>query len=238
MGKFDEAFRSRIHITLYYPELDQAAASKIWEKNPLRLKNGELDIDIEEDQICKFYEKHWADTERHPSRQWNGWQIKNTFQTAIILASWEFYEGKRDPSLKRPLLKASHFLSASETSSYFDDNISDVHGKEQGNANTSHPGREYARKDDNYQSKSRVREPSNHHKRSTSIRQRVGHRRASYTESRENTDEEDMNDDLNIRLAELELKVAKLRSLKKSLSRSRPRMDGENSVATDEDQPW
>ena len=69
MGEFEEAFRSCIHITLYYPELDQAAASEVWEKNLLRLKIGEPDIDIEEDQIRYFNENHWADTERYPSRQ-------------------------------------------------------------------------------------------------------------------------------------------------------------------------
>ena len=89
-----------------------------------------------------------------------------------------------------------------------DDYISNFHGTEQGNANSTLAGREYARKHD-CRSKSRVREPSNRSKRSTSIHQYFGHRRASCVESRENTGGEDMNDDLDIPLAELEFKVAR-----------------------------
>ena len=63
VGEFDEAFKSRIHISLYYPKLDRKSTIKIWEMNLDRLERsnskGNLDIDIDEDRIMRFAEEHW-----------------------------------------------------------------------------------------------------------------------------------------------------------------------------------
>ncbi|KAK4208818.1 hypothetical protein QBC37DRAFT_443694 [Rhypophila decipiens] len=111
VGEFDEAFRSRIHISLYYPKLGREPTTEIWEKNIARLKASDIDIDM--DKIRRFIDKHWEMNKNMPSRRWNGRQIKNAFQTAIALARWDFYEGggrSKDQNLKRPLLRASHFM--------------------------------------------------------------------------------------------------------------------------------
>ncbi|KAK6340044.1 hypothetical protein TWF730_001819 [Orbilia blumenaviensis] len=115
VGEFDEAFRSRVHISLYYPKLGQASTKEIWEKNISRLKASGMDIDIEEDKIRSFVDKHWESNKHNPSRQWNGRQIKNAFQTAIALANWDFYNGQRSAGLKRPLIKAAHFKRVART---------------------------------------------------------------------------------------------------------------------------
>ena len=127
MGEFDEAFRSRIHVSLYYPKLDRDATLKIWERSLLRLRTSGLHLDFSEDDIRKFAERHWLDNVKTPSRHWNGRQIKNAFQTALALANWEFYEGKQGQNLERPLLKAKHFDRVAKTSAHFDDYISDIY---------------------------------------------------------------------------------------------------------------
>lgn len=127
VGEFDEAFRSRIHVSLYYPKLDQDATLKIWDRSLLRLRNSGLRLDFSEGEIRKFAEKHWLDNEHKPSRHWNGRQIKNAFQTALALANWEFFEMKQGRSLERPLLKAKHFDRVAKTSAHFDDYISDIY---------------------------------------------------------------------------------------------------------------
>ena len=128
VGEFDEAFRSRIHVSLYYPKLNQGATLQIWEHNLLRLRESGLPLDFSEDEIRKFAVQHWLDNENKPSRHWNGRQIKNGFQTALALANWEFYETKQGQSLERPLLRAKHFDRVAKTSDHFDDYIGDVYG--------------------------------------------------------------------------------------------------------------
>ena len=127
MGEFDEAFRSRIHVSLYYPKLDRDATLKIWERSILRLHTSGLRLDFSEDDIRKFAERHWLDNVKTPSRHWNGRQIKNAFQTALALANWELYEGKQGHDLERPLLKAKHFDRVAKTSAHFDDYMSDIY---------------------------------------------------------------------------------------------------------------
>jgi hypothetical protein len=132
VGAFDEAFRSRIHISLYYPKLNKKTTSEIWKMNLRRiLQANDVDIDIDEGGIRKFYKRHWKDNKKSISRRWNGRQIKNAFQTALALANWEFHDGGQDSKrkLKRPNLEARHFDQVAETSNHFDDYLMSVHGE-------------------------------------------------------------------------------------------------------------
>lgn len=147
VGEFDEAFRSRIHISLYYPKLDRLSTKQIWERNITRIKNSGLDIDIEEDKIRKFYERHWQENIDNPSRRWNGRQIKNAFQTALALANWDFHESQHASELERPFLKASHFIRVAETSAHFDDYIGDIHDMQEQDTYSVLAAREEVRKD-------------------------------------------------------------------------------------------
>ena len=127
VGEFDEAFRSRIHVSLYYPKLDRDATLKIWDRSLQRLRKSGLQLDFSEDEIRKFAEQHWLDNVEKRSRHWNGRQIKNAFQTALALANWEYSETKQGQNLKRPLLKARHFDRVARTSAHFDDYISEIY---------------------------------------------------------------------------------------------------------------
>ncbi|KAF7441907.1 SpoVK ATPase of the AAA+ class [Pyrenophora tritici-repentis] len=126
VGSFDEAFRSRIHISLYYPPLDEESTSQIWKMNLRRLQEAQdVDVDIDEAGIKKFYRKHWQVNEKKKSRRWNGRQIKNAFQTALALANWEFRNSKPG-TMERPKLNATHFKKVAETSNHFDEYLTEV----------------------------------------------------------------------------------------------------------------
>ncbi|KAK5119695.1 hypothetical protein LTR85_007271 [Meristemomyces frigidus] len=132
VGEFDEAFVSRIHMKLHYPALNEQSTLDIWNMNIRRLKSDkDLDMEIKAKSIRKFAEEYWLKNELHPGRQWNGRQIKNAFQTAVALASWDYNDDKakgRRPERVRPVLKKSHFEDVAGTSLHFDVYMDKLYG--------------------------------------------------------------------------------------------------------------
>ncbi|KAI4593320.1 hypothetical protein KJ359_009851 [Pestalotiopsis sp. 9143b] len=87
VGVFDEAFTSRVHISLYYPPLDRDSTRKIFEKNWERIqaryeKNGRP-VDIRVSEITEFALDYF---DNNKEGRWNGRQIRNAFQSAVALA--------------------------------------------------------------------------------------------------------------------------------------------------------
>ncbi|KAH7336194.1 hypothetical protein BKA65DRAFT_29270 [Rhexocercosporidium sp. MPI-PUGE-AT-0058] len=191
VGEFDEAFRSRIHISLYYPRLDRLSTKQIWERNIIRIKRSGLNIDIEEEKIRKFYERHWVENIEYPSRRWNGRQIKNAFQTALALANWDFHDAQDSSRLERPFLKAAHFNRVAETSAHFDDYISDIHGLQDQDTYAILAEREELRKDSHRGIYSGSRMPTSRARRQAPPPRRGGDRNYSY----DNFDDPSLDDD-------------------------------------------
>ncbi|PWY93096.1 hypothetical protein BO94DRAFT_622279 [Aspergillus sclerotioniger CBS 115572] len=113
VGDFDEAFTSRIHVCLYYPELSHEMTVAVFELNlnlieeRFRLK-GQA-INIERMQIASFASQHYA---QHPDARWNGRQIRNACQNALALAGFEAQGNDRHRVLKPDAvvtLSAKHF---------------------------------------------------------------------------------------------------------------------------------
>lgn len=121
VGDLDQAFRSRVNICLYYPELSRSQAQEIWEKHIQRIKNSDLKIDIEENEIKRFADKIWEKKMGTLMQYWNGRQIKNAFQTAIALARWEFYEEGNVLKLDRPFVTVKHFRPVADITANFND---------------------------------------------------------------------------------------------------------------------
>ncbi|KAI2602470.1 hypothetical protein GGR54DRAFT_503000 [Hypoxylon sp. NC1633] len=94
VGTIDEAFKSRIHMSLYYPPLDKAQTREIFRLNLSKLRDieaqrhamtGEPALVVREAQILEFAGQHYEDNARS-SGCWNGRQIRNAFQIASSLA--------------------------------------------------------------------------------------------------------------------------------------------------------
>ncbi|KAI4604109.1 hypothetical protein KJ359_000237 [Pestalotiopsis sp. 9143b] len=100
VGDFDEAFASRIHMSLHYPALNAEKTKKVFELNldliKERMKQQNLILTIDEDAILDFAEAHYKG---HRYGRWNGRQIRNACQTALALAE---FEAKQDAVFLRP----------------------------------------------------------------------------------------------------------------------------------------
>ncbi|OBR12925.1 AAA family ATPase [Colletotrichum higginsianum IMI 349063] len=145
VGAIDDAFRSRLHLTLYYPKLVEKQSIKIWKNNIKKLKEvnehrvsrGQLPIKYDKNEIIKWVELNWENL------QWNGRQIRNAFQTAIALAEFKAQSRKsskrtsQDPpspdpkSSKPPVLNQDTFLLIAEASNQFNDYLLQTHGQDE-----------------------------------------------------------------------------------------------------------
>jgi hypothetical protein len=143
-GSIDEAFRSRIHISLYYPHLNEKTALAIWKVNINRLKdvetkhamlNNDRPLTIDERGIRKFAKHHFRTNEDGKGR-WNGRQIRNAFLIASALAQFE----KDNPSAIPPTVKSEteeppcditprHFQVVANASKGFERYLSETRGR-------------------------------------------------------------------------------------------------------------
>ncbi|RPA86473.1 hypothetical protein BJ508DRAFT_134217 [Ascobolus immersus RN42] len=106
VGALDEAFKSRIHLSLYYPPLEWDATQKIWLMNLEWTEKQRPYIQLKKNAIMAFALKHFGPDSKNTSKvqPWNGRQIRNAFQTAIALAESEakrIRKRKHENSLKK-----------------------------------------------------------------------------------------------------------------------------------------
>ena len=126
VGAFDQAFRSRIHMSLFYPKIEEEATIKIWKMNIDRARmvwGDKLSIDDDDRKgILKFASKHYKELAQSETT-WNGRQIRNAFQTAIALAEWDAHQSQlkfKSPVPLKPRLEPSHFEQVAKASKHFD----------------------------------------------------------------------------------------------------------------------
>ncbi|KAG5798511.1 hypothetical protein H9Q69_002453 [Fusarium xylarioides] len=90
IGDFDEAFASRIHMSLHYPPLELVPTSKIFELNLQMIKTRYQDagrkIKIDKDEIVQYAVDYWKENDK---ARLNGRQIRNACQTALALAEFD-----------------------------------------------------------------------------------------------------------------------------------------------------
>ncbi|KAK5078921.1 hypothetical protein LTR64_002660 [Lithohypha guttulata] len=112
VGVLDEAIKSRLTYTAYYPPLDEKQTQNIWKVNLRLLKERNKELDVDEKAILRFAKRHFrANVET--SSTWNGRQIQNAFKVATALADWDdqsINDQQRDGGAKRrSKLLPSHF---------------------------------------------------------------------------------------------------------------------------------
>ncbi|KAF4628427.1 hypothetical protein G7Y89_g9723 [Cudoniella acicularis] len=128
VGALDEAFRSRVHISLYYRDLTCDDTVAILKTNLARLPRadkldkgttpGNAHIQVMDNQIENFvkneFRKH---AKAHKKGPWNGRQIRNAVQIATCLA---FFENQSSGNSLPAVLTAEHFRTVAETTAEFD----------------------------------------------------------------------------------------------------------------------
>ncbi|XDG02434.1 hypothetical protein ABKA04_002049 [Annulohypoxylon sp. FPYF3050] len=99
IGDFDEAFSSRIHISLHYPALDYNSTIEIFELNwrlmRARFAHKNRTLDIDTGKITGYVADYWHNQK---DARWNGRQIRNACQTALALAEFEAHGANMDHS--------------------------------------------------------------------------------------------------------------------------------------------
>jgi hypothetical protein len=147
VGVIDEAFKSRIHVSLRYPSLDLASTKSIWEKLLNRIERDNVGqtvkVVFDRDSLMAFAEKHYA--QHRPSRStWNGRQIRNAFQTAIALGQYDRFKALRRRGIAteeaaertgkeknlRIELTRRNFQKIASTAKDFEDYMSNVRGSD------------------------------------------------------------------------------------------------------------
>ncbi|KAK8106843.1 uncharacterized protein PG998_008856 [Apiospora kogelbergensis] len=87
-GVIDEAFISRVHISLRYPTIDLDATKKMWALtlNRIERENAASSIKVvfDRESLLRFAELHYLRREKS-GKTWNGRQIRNAFQIALAL---------------------------------------------------------------------------------------------------------------------------------------------------------
>ncbi|KAI0877666.1 hypothetical protein GGS24DRAFT_487711 [Hypoxylon argillaceum] len=130
VGDFDEAFASRIHISLYYPELGREETLEVFKLNLQlmqdRFKRKPRKLITDETKIWVFVLDYWN---QHPFDHWNGRQIRNACQTAVALAEFESL-GENDISGTSPdiHLGVSHFEMVAKAYLAFSEHMKDIYG--------------------------------------------------------------------------------------------------------------
>ncbi|KAK6207223.1 hypothetical protein LQW54_007424 [Pestalotiopsis sp. IQ-011] len=128
VGSFDDAFRSRLHLTLYYPKLDKKQTLQIFEMNIRRVRDlntkreqaGQRSVEIQDDKILRFARKHCE------TLSWNGRQIRNAFQTAIALAEFDVRDDGNDEP--QAVMGKKQFKTIAKASIEFDNYLFHTHG--------------------------------------------------------------------------------------------------------------
>ena len=124
VGHFDEAFKSRIHLALYYPPLDKRSTLKIWQMNLQRTVESRKNFDVDREAIEEYAKQHFKALHKQHKAIWNGRQIKNAFQTAIALAEFEAKTKKQ----AKPVLTKAHFEIVAKATEGFDEYLARIHG--------------------------------------------------------------------------------------------------------------
>ncbi|KAF5500539.1 Lon protease [Colletotrichum siamense] len=123
VGSFDDAFISRIHIQLYYPDFSDDERQRVWRTfiDKLGRERGET-IRLTMDA------KEYIESTRMQALKWNGREIRNAFQTAVALAE---YEADKD-SEGRIKVKDDHLKAVVDLSKDFKSYLKDLHRKDEG----------------------------------------------------------------------------------------------------------
>lgn len=132
-GTIDEAFKSRIHVSLYYKDLEWDQIRQIFQYNIDRVRELE-ELEKEETRLVIEVSSimMWAENQfRHNTKlgRWNGRQIRNAFQTAVSLAHYDGQDDdltKFDKTTGRRMLNYIYFAKVLETTQQFDEYMAKV----------------------------------------------------------------------------------------------------------------
>ncbi|KAL4945912.1 hypothetical protein BDV06DRAFT_235834 [Aspergillus oleicola] len=108
IGTFDEAFKSRVQLTLHYPRLDKSSRRRVWSNFITRLH--QTNPSAKADQILD-------NIDELANFELNGREIRNSIRTSLLLAEFRKKE-----------LQYSHLMEVIDVSNEFVQYLRDIHG--------------------------------------------------------------------------------------------------------------
>ena len=118
VGAIDGAFKSRIHMQLYYSWLNEDQMRKIWKSQMRRIKDDpEIKIEFDEVDLLHYATTLFANQAGPTDKgsRWNRLQVRSAFQSAVAIAEYAAKEGKPTK------LDVSNFQKVVKASDAFDD---------------------------------------------------------------------------------------------------------------------
>lgn len=119
VGTFDDAFVSRIHLIVHYPDFSEENRKRIWQKFFSKLSRDRPNIRV--DDGARSYAMK---SEEVKELGWNGREIRNAFSTAVALAE---DENKQDADGKI-MLYEHHLQPVVKMSAQFKKKFKDIQG--------------------------------------------------------------------------------------------------------------
>ncbi|KAK7961913.1 P-loop containing nucleoside triphosphate hydrolase protein [Apiospora aurea] len=118
VGSFDDAFISRVHVQLYYPEFTEDQRQQVWQTFV-----NKLDRDRKGYMRLSYAAKEYIRESKKRDLKWNGREIRNAFQTAVSLAE---YDAEKDEE-GTILVTDQHLRAVVELSKDFKDYLKELH---------------------------------------------------------------------------------------------------------------
>ncbi|KAI8945041.1 P-loop containing nucleoside triphosphate hydrolase protein [Xylaria longipes] len=110
VGQFDDAFISRIHVVIHYPDLGTPEQNRIWNQ---------------------FFDKLEDERGKEMSTyKWNGREIRNAFQTAVALAEYHFLTRPNKEEGEIAVLEESDFKQVCDMTVQFKTYLTNVNNGE------------------------------------------------------------------------------------------------------------
>ncbi|KAK3319532.1 hypothetical protein B0T19DRAFT_487869 [Cercophora scortea] len=127
VGSIDEAFRSRIHMSLLYPPLSELQTIKIWEGQLNRAEVSHPHLKMDKAEILNYMKILYKTQMGKRKAGWNGRQIQNAMKTAVALAEYDgmLSSGKSNTRVQ-PCLDTKWFHLVANASWEFDSYLEDA----------------------------------------------------------------------------------------------------------------
>lgn len=120
VGTFDDAILSRVHVQLFYPDLDDEQRLTMWTTFIKKLESDRPHIQV------KYALKEYLRSSEMRKFKMNGREIRNAFQTAVALAEHRAEEGEDG----KILLTEEHLREIVELNRSFKTYFDNLHGSE------------------------------------------------------------------------------------------------------------
>ncbi|KAI0514731.1 P-loop containing nucleoside triphosphate hydrolase protein [Xylaria bambusicola] len=118
VGSFDDAFISRVHVQLYYPDFDDDQRQQIWQTFVDKLskeRGNSMRLNLNAKEYIRGNEMR--------ALKWNGREIRNAFQTAVSLAEYDAEKGEDG----KIMITDDHLRAVVELSRDFKEYLGELH---------------------------------------------------------------------------------------------------------------